>query len=428
MTMKNKKYLEFTKKETKNNDSKFAGAKFWESLKAPILEKSNTEDEEEIEEESEKENGEESEAEQVHSTAFSLKNPKKNEETIRITMLGASTVGKTVFLSSIKQTLMSDPDEFFFSIDADDEKEQHKALNRISIVDNETVIGFPASGTSETTTYELTLKDTHETFFTFEFWDYRGGLVSYLQPGKDLDAKDERDVEQFKAHLVKSDVILVFVDGIKVSQYDNAKERHRYCQADLMNNIFTNVLKTIQKPYHVILVVTKADDSYVKEKDKEDNYKGLCEKAVEIFEKVKMKSHTFAVIPVYAVGEKKTETTEVIVNNRKSWNSKIKDGAYPEPMNADLVMIYACRHILQDKLNLLIAKRDELYRIGKELKQNKKMREKDRKVRETQVWDELEEIKKQIETLDKKMEHMNENYKERIKDFVYFEKEPKYEI
>ena len=156
---------------------------------------------------------EEEETQSQKSPVFSKKRDK-----IYVTMLGTSGTGKTSYLSGVNQTLIREPDTRI-RLKVKGEENQRDIAN-IAMVHGTEIRDFP-SGTNETKAYELVLCNGNQECCEFEFWDYRGALVNESEPGMGEGA----EVEAFREHLVKSDVILVFVDGVRASVYSDADER-----------------------------------------------------------------------------------------------------------------------------------------------------------------------------------------------------------
>ena len=282
---------------------------------------------------------------------------KEKKDNVKITMLGASGSGKTVFLSGLHQTLIAAPENgFFLSIDEDADNKFH-SLEEISLIQEDDdegfkVIGFP-NGTTATKTYDFTLKSSGRSFFTFEFWDYRGKLVSEVRPGHGMEI-DRLELEGFKEHLKQSDVLLIFADATKISLYESVALRKVKSHASLMDTVFTTVLDMVERDYHVILVLTKIDDEDVKPEDKKENYQALCRKAMEVFESIREGSKTFAMIPVSAVGENKTiKVTEVDKNGKQIRKTRLREDVIPEPININTVIMHACIRVLKNRVEAI---------------------------------------------------------------------------
>ena len=358
----------------------------------------------------------------------------ENTESIKITMLGASGSGKTVFLSGIYQTLVSATAHgFFLSIDEDAKRsEQFRSLEGISLITEDKdegfkVIGFP-SGTAVTKTYDFTLKSKGRSYFPFEFWDYRGNLVSEVTPGSKA-TTDKAEIESFREHLRKSDVLLIFADATKISQYDVPSVRKMKSQAYLMEKVFNTVLDMVEREYHVILVLTKIDDQDVKIEDKKDNYKLLCEKAMEVFSSIRDGSKTFAMIPVSAVGENKTEKVILEDDDGKIIRTtKLKEDVVPSPININTVMIYACMRVLKNKVQKIQREIKYLWKDAEEIEESyARLRGKDLRKRQDEydkiVFGEIPNKEAEQKKIEDDIKEIKKVYGTTLRENTYYKKE-----
>lgn len=285
-----------------------------------------------------------------------------DDKTIRITMLGSSTVGKTVFLSAIYQKMFLYPETALYMAmdDRYDKEKGYASIDNIAMVKADgTVQDFP-TGTSQTTIYGMSLygRDGLETekYCDFEFIDYRGKFMTDIAPGGNRESREERDREKFREQLKKSDYLLLFLDAVEISQSRDKNERSRRCKIGTFQWIFNEILGEGSREKRVLAVITKIDHRAVDKEDKEENYRGLCEKAQEICQGIRNQCHSFAIIPVSAVGEGVTEESKV----EGTWVSRIISGKTPEPINVDGAILYACRDILLRQKQRLTEEMKEL--------------------------------------------------------------------
>ncbi len=285
-----------------------------------------------------------------------------DDKTIRITMLGSSTVGKTVFLSAIYQKMFLQPRTVLhMAMDARYGREEgYASIENIAMVRADgTVQDFP-TGTSQTTIYGMSLQESKggksEKYCDFEFIDYRGQFMTDIVPGAQRQSREERDREMFREQLTRSDYLLLFLDAVELSQSGDSNERYTRCKIGTFQLIFNEILGDGSKEKRVLAVITKIDHAGVCEADKRDHYKGLCEKASEICQGIRNQCRSFAIIPVSAVGEGVTEERKV----EGTWVSQIIRGATPNPINVDGAILYACRDILLKQEQRLTEEMEEL--------------------------------------------------------------------
>lgn len=280
------------------------------------------------------------------------------DDKIRITMLGTTSSGKTAFLSAVYQSLIMEYRSAFHlgMNDAYKESGGYGSIESIAMLRADGTVRPFAVGTSETKKYGLILYKNNETYCEFEFIDYRGDLVrqvlpEYMESENATDDWGSVGAEMLRKQLVQSNCILLFLDAVKISQCQDPNKRMK-TQMLTFNRIFTDVLKdSVQQD--VIAVLTKIDDSYVLPEDKENHYRGLCEKAAEVCGQLAERSRSFSIIPVSAVGEGNTITREEELNGQKTRISMMKPGVFPEPLNVDLTILYACRIIMQREMEEL---------------------------------------------------------------------------
>ena len=364
----------------------------------------------------------------------SVENPKKNntelaDEKMRITMLGTSSSGKTAFLSGIYQSMIEDYDtDLHLKVNP-----QYGGQESYASIQDIAIGSHFATGTRETKRYGLILCGDKEPYCEFEFLDYRGGLVNDLRPGMQPQKNNPDTIKELREQLIQSDCILIFMDAIKISQYEDVQQRKQYSEISLINYIFDNVLQPEKKKHHVIVVLTKTDDSFVKPEDKENHYQRLCEKALEICHVIRRRSYSFEIIPVSAVGEGKTVTTEKKDENGvTTWESEMKSGAIPEPMNIDLVMLRACSLILEERERMLQEEIEKLEMFYRDAGQKNTIL---RRRTLEEAWAEQGRKIREKESVQNKLRNsilnMQEKKLDKLQKYVYYEEkksEKKYEI
>lgn len=345
------------------------------------------------------------------------------DDKIRITMLGTSASGKTSFLSGVYQSLILDFDTDLHLIlnKKYDEAESYVSIEDIAMVKPGGIIDSFPSGTNETKLYGLILAGREKNYCEFEFMDYRGALVDKMMPGK----SDGSDAGILKEQLIRSNSILLFLDAVKISQFQRKRERAFRCQINLINYIFTNLLKGGEHEYHVIVVLTKVDDMFVKAEDKENNYAGLCRKAMEICGQISQICKTFCIVPVSAVGEGNTYTTEEERNGEKIWISRLKEDVIPSPFNIDIVILHACKNILQQKLDSL---KKEVAELGADF-DNLKSQEKKKGIKSSERNRQLESLGRELsqkyrlrEELSGSIKNIQEKKLDDFKEYIHYEK------
>lgn len=122
-------------------------------------------------------------------------------------MVGHSGSGKTTFMAGMYKYLGEDEKGFGISAKIPNQREQLKRMAQG--LDQ----GRYPSGTDVQSRYEFSFTVTGKELMPFNWIDYRGGILLSDEP-------DDDDIEQFMSAIKKSDALVVFLDGQKLSQPD----------------------------------------------------------------------------------------------------------------------------------------------------------------------------------------------------------------
>lgn len=281
-----------------------------------------------------------------------------DDENIKITMLGASGVGKTMFLSGLYQSMIENSFEGYrFTANG---KDSQTIMNQIGEIGRNSLIErnleFPL-GTDSTKNFKLKLKKYNEDICNVDFIDYKGGFIEELF-ASDSAEKDKQG--KFMESLLKSDVILILVDAVQISKYgDDIAKCQKITKANFINMIFSQISERAENKFLTILfVLTKTDSATIKEYDKANNFEQLINKTLNVYKLTfeliknqcsKKSNWSFGVVPITAIGENAIEQ-EVNVKGNKYQDTaiitKMKD--VPEPKNIDTVMLYSVAKVLED--------------------------------------------------------------------------------
>lgn len=176
------------------------------------------------------------------------------------------------------------------------------------------------------------------------------------------------------------------------------------------------------------MVVTKIDDVYVSQSHKENDYEKLCDKVMEIFKVIRDSSNSFAIIPVSAVGEGRTTTKEIVIEGRMSWKASLKNrNKVLKPENVDLVILYACRRILQKRIERWNRESEEQFEECQRLEVENAKKFTVDKTAQKKIQELLEkrtEKQKLIDDLKENIEDMEWTFRDKFRRFVKYEKNP----
>lgn len=222
---------------------------------------------------------------------------------MKITMLGVSGSGKTVYMSAMS--------ELFFNSSV----QGYTIANRINNYDDETFVNkefgsintltqgkFP-DGTASSVRMALELRYQGSKVIDIDWIDYRGGAIKELSYGDN----SEQNAEIY-ATLIASDIIMVFVDAavLKVCKND------MIARSRVGANEISQVLNWVARKKHidVMFLLSKADSSIV---DIEKDFTMLCSKLKNIYSRFLTETCTdisqYPIIAVGAVGRGNVETT-----------------------------------------------------------------------------------------------------------------------
>jgi len=228
--------------------------------------------------------------------------------------------------------------------------EKYKQERLMPVQKSDGTIGKAAAGTVEMTNFffnfDVSSANGDEWTQVLKLTDYRGGLLSldYIPDNE----TEEAECEALMVNLSDSDVIFILIDGIKIAQYRNNPRLMKIkTGADRINTIMNGLMRDPKKGVVVNVLVTKVDSDAIPSDLKADNYKKLCELAVNAIDLVNMKSVSmennyqwiFSVVPVTAIGENNSITN--YVDRVDEYFCAIKNGASIQQNNVDAAIIHS---------------------------------------------------------------------------------------
>ncbi|MEA5554031.1 hypothetical protein VB713_24125 [Anabaena cylindrica UHCC 0172] len=184
---------------------------------------------------------------------------------VKITMLGVSGAGKTCYMLGLYSTMQLGLQGFTLTTtDMDEDLRLTSLWERM--VDSEGEDRWPA-GTSEPHEYEFDFCYGMRRLISFDWLDYRGGAM------KDVSTQD--DVQVLTKRLRGSNCIFLCVSGEdlkeEVSSPIELKNIARKSGIDRMNKfltILTNNLSDSQRPFPIVILITKYDQCQKRTKEK----------------------------------------------------------------------------------------------------------------------------------------------------------------
>jgi len=262
-----------------------------------------------------------------------------------ITSLGLSGSGKTVFLSTLLDSLHSAVnavDNFYL---ADRNVEGGELLTdtlehkNISIASNlhrigeDNFKGYPM-GTSSTVFREFSLLNGKENILDIGWLDYKGGLLSTD------DEDDSQDKDDLYSFLDKSTATIVYLDAYRITKAKNIKQARRLVGADVIGNILSHFESSKEdKVVNILFVLTQIDAIEDSKWIGDGSYKPLTDYTLEVLGGITNMINrnliwNCGIVPVSAVGvgnNKRQIVQEATFNKPIEVIDEIIDE--PEPLN-----------------------------------------------------------------------------------------------
>lgn len=295
---------------------------------------------------------------------------------IKISMLGISGSGKTAFLSGICDTFISGNVEVYDK--AQNKQHLFKILPYYAGNTEETNIGdirrfsirnnrsFSSVSTENTKKYMLNIHDdsynVSEPLCTVSFIDYKGGFIEEL-----VNERSDENVKDVRDELLRSNVILIFADAVRLSRSSTAGQFNSALGNDDINTFF-NTNRFVNKKVTVLFVLTK-DDSPEVLCDNEvliDRLLHAFEPAVRIIER---NEWNIGIIRTSAVGRNAVDPQ----------TNKISPEAEIIPYGIDSVLFYSIYTTVSEEVTDICIKVSEmekasvLTRMSKEFKNKMKI-------------------------------------------------------
>ena len=205
-----------------------------------------------------------------------------------ITSLGLSGSGKTVFLSTLLDSLhsLTNAKDNFYLADRNIEGGklltdtlQHKNISitaNLHKIGEDGFRGYPM-GTTSTVFREFSLLNGKENILDIGWLDYKGGLLS---TDEEDDLQDKDDLYSF---LDKSTATIVYLDAYRITKAKNVKQARRQVGADVIGNILSHFESSKEdKVVNILFVLTQIDAIEDSKWIGDGSYKPLTDYALEV--------------------------------------------------------------------------------------------------------------------------------------------------
>lgn len=262
-----------------------------------------------------------------------------------ITSLGISGSGKTVFLSTLLDSLHSTVNAIdnFYLADRNVEGGelltdtlQHKNISitsNLHRIGEDNFKGYPM-GTTSTVFREFSLLHGKENILDIGWLDFKGGLLS---TDEEDDSQDKDDLYSF---LDKSTATIVYLDAYRITKAKNIKQARRQVGADVIGNILSHFESSKEdKVVNILFVLTQIDAIEDSKWVGDGSYKPLTDYTLEVLGGITNMINrnliwNCGIVAVSAVGvgnNKRQIIQEASFNKPIEVIDEIID--YPEPLN-----------------------------------------------------------------------------------------------
>lgn len=273
---------------------------------------------------------------------------------MKITMIGTSGSGKTVFSAGIYSTFMRKPFEGFNIFPHGDNYGQ-QVLDSHSFAENYKVLArykWP-KGTDGFFPYYLDLFYNGDIVTSLDWIDYRGGFL-------DEHTIDVNKSMELYANIAISNAVILFADAEKLSKYTNPEQAAFESGAEAVMQVIRGYsLKYPNKKLTFLIALTKCDAVEEEYKGVDYGYHKLLDFGEKVFSPIydifhREKSWRGGIIAISGVGEGKVDADNNIIG-------------FPEPINIEHVMAYSISSVLRFERSDLIRDVIELQRGEREI-------------------------------------------------------------
>ncbi|MDR4509117.1 MAG: hypothetical protein MRJ65_12945 [Candidatus Brocadiaceae bacterium] len=285
---------------------------------------------------------------------------------MKITMLGYSGSGKTNLMHGMASSLAAGNSNHDYALiprrKNDDELASFNDEVDVLVDFHEDAIEHSGSwplGTNKTTVYPFAIEyQTNNTVTNIEWVDFRGGLLTHIFKSAH---RDEKELESLFFHLIESNAVVLVVDSYLLSHFTRMDEIRHYSGAKTINMIMNRFDRVYpNRELNVLIVLTKADS--VDASWKEENYKLLLDKGMEVFDPVvklckKNSSWNGGILPVSVIGEQNVQRNimpKSDLNNPLDipFLAEDKIVGLPQPFNTEYVLYFCLGFTLLQMTNV----------------------------------------------------------------------------
>lgn len=223
---------------------------------------------------------------------------------MKITMLGTSGSGKTVYMSAMSELFYNGEINGYTIGNRNNNYDSNAFINKgFDEINTLYQNGRFPYGTSSSIIMQLELNYRGQHIIDIDWIDYRGGAIKELANGVDNPQNAE-----ILAALIASDVVMVFIDAAVLKVCNNNMIARSRVGANEISQLLSLVTK--KKHINVIFLLSKADSSIINIKS---DLSGLKSRVAKIYSRFLADTNTnisqYPIIPVGALGYGNVKTT-----------------------------------------------------------------------------------------------------------------------
>lgn len=275
----------------------------------------------------------------------------ERENKMKITMVGTSGSGKTVFSAGVYSVFMRKEFEGFKIYPRGDGLPgQMIGAHKFSKDFNTLAEKRWPEGTSETDLHPLDLYYQGSRIVNFDWIDYRGGLID--NPSIDLGKASD-----VYANIAASDAVILFADAHKLTETDDPEEAAYISGAEAVMRILNGfAINYPQTKLAFLIALSKCDAVHPKWKGKDGSYQPLIEHGIKAFQPLEstLRRETLwrgGILPVSTMGEGTVDENGNIVK-------------FLKPLHIEHVMSFCIggtlRHVQDDTLRNFIKRNESI--------------------------------------------------------------------
>jgi len=210
---------------------------------------------------------------------------------MKITMLGVSGSGKTTYMCGLLERLLENRSHNYriMPINKDISFPDRANLIEVGKLMQLTYTSlnnrFP-KGTNATTVWNFEVYKKNKFITTFEWIDYRGGLIDHLLLNEGTAVQE--DIDDLLDHIEESHSVLFFADGIVLADPKlTINQKKKRLGASILNILFRRIASdNFDKELGIVLLITKADSDLIGQDYKDNNFDKLRKTAAQVFKEI----------------------------------------------------------------------------------------------------------------------------------------------